>query len=324
MNVFVTGATGVLGRATVPLLIARGHTVRALATSPEHDERSRAMGAAPVRADLVAPASLRGAVEGCDAILHLASKIPAPPAAQDIRNWQENDRIRREGTRNLVDVGLAARVGTFVYPSVVYVYPDSGDTWVDARTRIDPPPTLVSDLDAEREVAWFTAAGGRGVILRLGRLYGADNPSTMALLQSARQGIALTTGRGDAYESWICAADAATAFCTAIEGDAVGIYDLVDDEPLRRDEEAEVLAWAVGRERVARPQTAASGQPLGALDEAISRSVRVSNRLFKETSGWKPTFPSLREGLAAIVAAARSPAIPTGVAAAGGVASSAH
>ncbi|HEY7031406.1 MAG TPA: NAD-dependent epimerase/dehydratase family protein [Thermomicrobiales bacterium] len=316
MNVFVTGATGVLGRATVPVLIAAGHTVRGMATSPEHDERLRALGALPVRADLVAPASLRSAVAGCDAVLHLASKIPAPPAAQDIQSWQENDWIRRVGTRHLVDAALAADVDTVVYPSVVFVYPDRGDAWVDARTPVDPPRTLLSDLDAEREVARFSGAGRRGVVLRLGRLYGADSPSTVALLRSARQGIAPVTGRGDAYESWICAVDAATAFLAAIEGVPAGVYDLVDDEPLRRDQEAEVLAWAVGRRQLTRPKPAALDQPLGALDEAIGRSVRVSNRLFKEASGWTPRYPSLRQGLAAIVAAARSPAIPTDVVAA--------
>jgi nucleoside-diphosphate-sugar epimerase len=277
-----------------------------------------------VWADLSAPNALRIAVAGCDAILHLASKIPAPPAAQDIRSWEENDWIRRVGTRHLVEAALAACVGVFVYPSVVFVYPDSADTWVDARTRVDPPPTLVSDLEAEREVARFTASGGRGVVLRLGRLYGADNPSTTALLRAARQGIALTTGRGDAYESWTCADDAATAFRAAIESVPAGIYDVVDDEPLRRDEEAEVLARAVGRPRLARPETAAPGQPMGALDEAISRSVRVSNRLFRDASGWTPRFRSLREGLAAIVAAEQPPVIPTDAGVASGAGPASH
>jgi NAD dependent epimerase/dehydratase family enzyme len=194
-------------------------------------------------------------------------------------------------------------VAVFVYPSAVFVYPDSGDSWVDERTKPSPPRALVSDLDAEREVVRFTAAGRRGIVLRLGRLYGAGNPSTDALLQSAREGIALTTGRDDAYESWICADDAATALCGSIEGVPAGIYNLVDDVPLRRDEEATILARAVGSEQLTNPPASASRQPLGALDEAIGRSLRVSNHRFTAASGWMPAFPSLREGLAAIVAA---------------------
>lgn len=302
MIVFVTGATGVLGRATVPVLIAAGHTVRGMATSPEHDERLRAMGAIPVRADLGDPTSLQSAAAGSDAILHLASKIPAPPAAQEIASWRDNDWIRTVGTRNLVDAALATHVGAFVYPSVIFAYPDSGDAWIEAGTKLAPSATLLSDLDAEREVARFTAGGGRGVVLRLGRLYGADSGSTTALLRSARQGVALTTGQDDAYESWIAADDAATAFRLASDGVAAGIYDLVDDEPLRRRDVAAVLAHAVGRDHLDRPRPAPPGQPLGALDAAISRSLRVSNRRFKLASGWTPRFPSLRDGLAAIVA----------------------
>jgi nucleoside-diphosphate-sugar epimerase len=271
-----------------------------MSMSPAHDERLRAAGAEPARADFAAIGSLRSAVAGCEAILHLASKIPAPPAAQDIQSWQENDWIRRTGTRHLVDAALECDVAAFVYPSAVFVYPDSGDTWIDESTEPAPPRTLLSDMDAEQEVARFTSAGRRGVVLRLGRLYGAGNPATEALLRAARHGIALTTGKSRAYESWICADDAATAFCTAIEGVPPGVYNLVDDVPLRRDEEAEILARSVGWRGSLRLSEPVPGQPIGALDEAIGRSLRVSNRRFKTVSGWRPTYPSLREGLAAI------------------------
>jgi nucleoside-diphosphate-sugar epimerase len=302
MQVFVSGASGALGRAAVPALVARGHTVLGLATSPTSAVRVRSLGATPIAADLFAPKSLARAVAGCDAVLHLASHIPAPPAAQEIDAWRENDRIRRIGTHHLVDAALSAGAAVFVYPSAVFVYPDSGDRWIDADTPPDPPPVLASDLDAEREVARFGAGGGRGVVLRLGRLYGRDNPATAALIRAARDGLALIVGRDNAYESWLSANDAATAFRLAIEHVPTGVYDLVDDEPLRRAEEARVLARAVGRRTLTRPPAGAPGRPLGALDEALSRSLRVSNRRFRDASGWRPVYPSLRDGLAMILA----------------------
>src|SRR5262245_35412201 len=100
MVVFVSGATGVLGRATIPVLVAGGASVRGLATSREHEARLRSLGAEAVRADLFSPSSLMMAVSGCEAVLHLATKIPPANLAHDLSSWQENDRIRREGTRN--------------------------------------------------------------------------------------------------------------------------------------------------------------------------------------------------------------------------------
>src|SRR5215216_7049125 len=115
-TVFVTGATGVLGHATVPQLLASGYTVRALSRGEASDAAIRALGAEPARADLFDPNSLSRAVAGADAVLHLATRIPPSSDMRRRSEWAENDRIRGEGTRNLVDAALAAGGRVFVYP----------------------------------------------------------------------------------------------------------------------------------------------------------------------------------------------------------------
>ncbi len=145
-QILVTGATGVLVRAVVPRLVAAGHAVRALSRSEQNDELIRAMGAEPVRTDLFDSAALRQAMAGRDAVLHLATKIPPTEQARKPSAWGENDRIRSEATRLLVDATLAAGATTFVYPSVTFVYPDRGDDWIDAATT---PPTRHYRPDAE-------------------------------------------------------------------------------------------------------------------------------------------------------------------------------
>ena len=107
-TVFVTGATGVLGRATIPQLLASGYTVRALSRGEANDAAIRALGAEPVRADLFDPDSLRAAVAGADAVLHLATRIPPSSDMRHRSAWVENDRIRAEGTKNLVDAAIEA------------------------------------------------------------------------------------------------------------------------------------------------------------------------------------------------------------------------
>src|SRR5215217_5307307 len=128
-TVFVTGATGVLGRATIPQLLASGYTVRALSRDEANDATIRALGAEPVRGDLFDPNSLFRADAGADAVLHLATRIPPSSELRRRSAWVENDRIRAEGTMNLVNVALEGGTRVFVYPSFAFVYPDSGDAW---------------------------------------------------------------------------------------------------------------------------------------------------------------------------------------------------
>src|SRR5262245_48620699 len=93
MNTFITGATGVLGRTVTRLLIDTGHNVRALARNASSELRIRDAGAEPVHASLIDPSSLQTAVKDCEAILHLATRIPRPADAPRRDAWKENDRI---------------------------------------------------------------------------------------------------------------------------------------------------------------------------------------------------------------------------------------
>ena len=125
MRVFVTGGTGVLGRWVVRLLVEGGEEVRACSRSQKNTSTLRALGAEPVEADLFHRESLYQSMKHCDAVLHLATKIPSFGRFRSRAAWEDNDRIRRDGTRNLVHVALELEVKTLVYPSVCLLYPDS-------------------------------------------------------------------------------------------------------------------------------------------------------------------------------------------------------
>jgi nucleoside-diphosphate-sugar epimerase len=215
------------------------------------------------------------------------------------RAWADNDRLRRDGTRVLVDAALAAGVPRFVFPGIVFVYPDGGDRWIDAA---DTPPRGADDLtrsslEAEAEVARFTAAGGRGIVLRLGPLYGPDTPSTATQLALLRLGVAPLFGAGGAYTPSLWTEDAGSALVAAL-GPAVpaGVYDVVDDEPLTRRELARVMADAAGRRRALRPPMAAVRLTMPAVVTYIGLSQRVSNWRFKAVSGWRPRVLDARDG----------------------------
>src|SRR5215831_3331801 len=152
MNVFITGATGVLGTTVTRLLIDSGHTVRALARNSANTTRLREAGAEPIPASLFDSSSLVSAVRGCQAVLHLATRIPPPSEARRRAAWKENDRIRIEGTRNLAHAALECGASTFIYPGIVFVYRSKGAEWIDVSSPIDSTPILDSSLKAEAEV----------------------------------------------------------------------------------------------------------------------------------------------------------------------------
>ena len=208
-TVFVTGATGVLGRATLPRLIAAGYSVRALSRSSRNDAVIRELGAIPVRGDLFDSATLREAIGGSEAILHLATRIPPTPQIRHRQAWRENDRIRAAGAHALVDAALNSGVTVFVYPSFAFVYPDSGDAWIDAATTPTAPADMMrSTIAAEEEVARFAAASGerrrRGVSLRLAALYGPDLSSAQEQVAMARRGLTAFGARPEAFTRTVC------------------------------------------------------------------------------------------------------------------------
>jgi 2-alkyl-3-oxoalkanoate reductase len=172
MRVFATGGSGVLGRAAIPRLEARGHDVVAPASSD---------------LDLFDPDAVGRAVAGADAVAHLATRIGA---------WDENDRLRTEATRILVDAAVEAGAEAFVFPSIAFASPER------VYTR--------SALDAERETRRFAASGGRGVALRLGLL---DGPGT---------GNPQPDGR---YGATLHVQDAGEALTLALEVPS-GVYDV--------------------------------------------------------------------------------------------------
>jgi nucleoside-diphosphate-sugar epimerase len=232
--------------------------------------------------------------------------------------WVENDRIRAEGAKNLVDAALRVGTRVFVYPSFAFLYPDSGDAWIDAAsTPVDLIDILHSTIAAEQHVARFAAEGDRrGISLRLGWLYGSDLPSTEEQLQLARRGVTMFGSAPDAFAPTLWIGDAASALIAALERAPSGLYDVVDDEPLRQRELKTTLAASAGRRKSLSLPTWLLRIMAGPAAEAFTRSLRISNRRFREATGWAPEVRNAVEGLAHVAAArspSRSPRVPATV-----------
>jgi nucleoside-diphosphate-sugar epimerase len=303
MKVFVTGATGVAGTSAIPHLLAAGHQVSAVSRSAEKAETIRSWGATPVAVDLFDPADVMVALKGHDAVCNLATHIPPLSRASRSAAWKENDRIRTEASRNLVDAALATDVVRFVQESIAFLYPDCGDTWIDEATEPSPTGGTASALEAEANLGRFTAAGRDGVILRFAQFYGPLASHTLDAISMARKfGLAPTVGDPHGYTSSINLIDVGTAVAAALTVPA-GLYNVGDDEPVRRTDLHGAVATALGRKRLHQPGKLIA-KVGGDATAAVARSQRVSNRLFKEATGWGPTVRSALDGWPPIVVTA--------------------
>jgi nucleoside-diphosphate-sugar epimerase len=159
MRLLITGGTGVLGRALRPLTAAEGHEFE----MPAHEEL-----------DLFDPSAVADAVRGVDGVLHLATRIRSLDQISDTDAWRENDRLRADASRILVDAAIEAGSAVYVQPTVTFVYPTDGQVSEDTPVG-EVLPILRSALTAEHEAERFARAGGRGVVLRFGLL---DGPGT--------------------------------------------------------------------------------------------------------------------------------------------------
>jgi len=299
-KILVTGATGVVGRRLVPLLLADGHRVVGIARAADRRGVLEKAGATAIEADMFDPASLRRAVTGCRVVMNLATHMPTSSSQMiHLSAWKENDRLRREGSANLVEAALAEGVERFVQESYAPAYADAGDRWIEEDAPLKPARYNRTVLDAEASANRFTRSGGTGVILRFGSFYGPDSRLLIEALAQVRSGRAFLPGSPDAYFSSIAHDDAATAAAAALDVPA-GAYNVVDDEPLTRREYFESLALAL-HVPPPRPFPWWMRWLLGTLGEIMSRSLRISNRKLKSVSGWTPAFPSVREGWPVVV-----------------------
>jgi nucleoside-diphosphate-sugar epimerase len=302
MNVFLTGATGAIGPATVRGLLEAGHHVRAVARTDEKAAQLRAQGADPVAVDLFDADGVKSAVDGCEAVMHLATHVPPLRKMGTKNGWSEHNRLRTTANELLIDAALTTGAHTYVKESVSFVYPDGGAAWIDETTPPDESVAMLAPtLEGERMVDRFTAGGGRGIVLRFGSFYGPTARMVDEALRLARFRMSMVGGTPDAYVSSIHTDDVASASVAALDAPA-GIYNVVDDDPVTRREYLDDFSSAFGVRRLRPMPTWLVKLASGSAAAAVIRSWRVSNKKLRDATGWSPKFSSVREGWPAVAA----------------------
>ncbi len=302
MRIFVAGASGAIGTRLVPQLVERGHEVIGTFNSPGGADRVRALGAKPVKLDLLDAEAVRKSVVGAspDAIAHEATALSNVTFSRNFdKVFAQTNRLRTEGTDALLAAAREAGVSRFVaqsYASARYAREGGFVKTEDAALDPDSPASMRESHAAMRHLDEAVTAAG-GTILRYGGFYGADNDG---LIEPVRKRQFPIVGDGGGVTSFIHLDDAAAATVLALELDRPGIYHVVDDEPAPVSEWLPVMAESLGAKP---PRHFPVWLARLFAGEAVvlmgTESRGASNAKAKRELGWTLRYPSWREGFAA-------------------------
>ncbi|HEX5414932.1 MAG TPA: NAD(P)-dependent oxidoreductase [Chloroflexota bacterium] len=280
MKIFLAGATGVIGRSLIPMLINAGYEVAGTTRRAEAVELLRSLGAKPIVVDVLDRERLFRALETerPDVVIHQLTDLST-------RDMRANARVRVEGTWNLVDAARAIGVRRMIAQSISFVYaPSEGPAREDEPLDLEAPPPRRAMVEAVASLERAVSELPEGVVLRYGSLYG---PGTWyapggAFAEQARRG---ERAANEGITSFVHVADAARAALLALDWPA-GIVNIVDDEP------APATAWL--------PVYAATlGAPPPPVASGAGRSERgASNAKARRELGWELLYPSWRVGFA--------------------------
>ena len=308
MRVFVAGATGLIGRRAVRRLLVAGHEVSALARSEEAAEPLREMGAGVAVADVLDAELLRAAMAFAspEVVMHQLTVLPDRLDSRDAaEHFAENDRMRVEGTRALIEAAAAVGAQRIVAQSIAFAYAPEGD-WVkdeSAPLYLDAPSPWGGAVGAvaelERQV--MEARGMDGVVLRYGSLYGPGtwyDPDGGTIAEAVREGKMPLIGDGAAMLSFTHVEDAASAAVAAVDAPP-GIYNAVDDEPVCARDWLPLYARSLGGPSP--PRLSVDEGLASAGWTAVHRMTEqrgAANARARERLGWEPDHRSWRATLA--------------------------
>lgn len=303
MKVLVAGAGGVLGRHLLPLLIDAGHEVVGTSRSLERLVDIESVDAEAVRLDALDRQAVIDTVAAAqpDAIVHALTALP-PAGPSKVSDLDATNRLRTEGTANLLAAAGEAGVERFVAESLIGVYGrTAGDLLTEDASLADVPAEGAGVVGALRSLEEQVLSAG-GICLRFGFFYGADVPSTQAALARLKRRLLPMPGGGPGVASYVHIEDAARGTFAALERGVSGeAYNIVDDEPVTFGEFFRHLAQAGGAPPPMRIPIWL-GRLAAPYATALAAEARLgaSNAKARNELGWQPAYPTYREGLATL------------------------
>ncbi len=288
MRVFLTGATGFIGSAIIPDLIAAGHRVLGLTRSDAGAEALRAAGAEPHRGDLEDLPSLRDGAAGCDGVIHTAFD-------HDFSRFVANCEKDGRAIAALGD-GLAGSDRPLVITSGTGMgqAAPGGTATEDGFDTDHPTPRKASEL-AGREVA---ERGVNVVVVRLPQVHDTRRQGLVTPLVALARAKGVSAYVGDGLNRWPAAhvSDTVRLYRLALERGAVGasgaVYNAVAEEGVAVRDIAGVLGRGL-RVPVVSLSPQAAAEHFGWLSAFAGWDMPASSARTRRDLDWRPTGPGL-------------------------------
>jgi nucleoside-diphosphate-sugar epimerase len=302
MRVFVAGGAGVIGRRLVPQLVARGHQVTATTTTAAKLGLLERLGAEGVVMDGLDAVSVKEVVAAArpDAIVHQMTALSvAHNGKPNFRHPEQlaatTNRLRTEGTDHLLAAADATGVSHVVAQSVA-IWTEVHDGRVSEEDPLPSEavgPKMRGMAEALRHVENVVVQAG-GATLRYGAFYGPGaNDDLVQLVRKRRFPL---VGGGTGYFNWVHLDDAASATVLALEQQAKGVFNIVDDEPAQVREWLPYLAETAGLRRPMRLPKWVAQLLAGEMVKMVTEGRAFSNAKAKRELGWELRYPSWRLG----------------------------
>jgi nucleoside-diphosphate-sugar epimerase len=310
MKVLVIGATGAIGLPLVSQLVERGHEVVGTSRARERAETLRGLGAEPATLDVLDREAVRRLVLDTrpDAIAHQATALAD---GVDFKHFAETfaqtNRLRTDGTDNLLAAAWEAGVGRFVAQSYggAITYARVGGP---VKTEDDPldenaPEAVHETIEAVKHLE-AAVLGVGGIALRYASFYGGAIDPMRDAVRGRKVPI---VGDGGGVWSFVHVDDAAGATVLALERGEAGVYNVADDEPAPAREVIPALAEALGASPPRKVPPWLAKLFAGELGVIMMTQARgASNAKAKRELGWTLRYPSWRQGFPATYGVARA------------------
>jgi uncharacterized protein (TIGR01777 family) len=296
MKVAITGSSGLIGSALVPALSAAGHEVVTLVRRP-------ASGANDISWDPVAGRLDADALEGCEAVVHLAGATIGTRWTKTQRQAILDSRV--EGTRLVSETiaSLTTKPRVLVAASAIGVYGDRGD---EELSEASPPG---DGYLAEVVSAWEAAAapaldaGIRVAQLRTGIVLAKHGGALQRLLLPTRLGLGGPVGSGRQWWSWVTLDDAVAAYRFALEQELAGRFNVTAPTPVTNRDFMKALGRALHRPAVLPLPAFAVRLAFGEMGEEVLLSGQRVRPDALEAAGFRFAQPEIDGALAHVLAA---------------------
>jgi nucleoside-diphosphate-sugar epimerase len=287
MEIFVTGASGYIGRHVVPVLRAAGLDVAALARSDEAESKARAMGATPVRGDLANPSGWVRRASQSAAVVHIGMDWKADMAA-----------VENSVTDALIDV-LAGTDKPLIYTSGVWVMGSTGDRLGGEMWPLKPPPLVAWRPAVERKVQDARERKVCGVVIRPAMVFGNGGGRDERMIAQGRaEGVIRVPGDGSNRWSFVHVEDLADLYLLALERASAGeLYIAADGPAVKVSDLASACAHAAGGARLEYLAPDAARSAFSPVADCLLLDQRIGSTKAGRQLGWKPSRPTILKSI---------------------------